>query len=218
MIPNFATFHPDLLGDLAYAGLSESMSITGELRDASWLAPTEFQKQMRPKDPLERLAHTQILMAHARTAWLSQLATRQKDVKALAIILEACDRASSVFAKLMRATSEYREPKSPTTTVSIGQANVADQQFVQNVRNLHPRENNEQTRMEKKGAIDAEVVPLVKKGIAIAASNGPKKPTVDQKLGTKECSRKSQGRHERVTARRAVGGHRHPAKTGERND
>jgi hypothetical protein len=193
-----ARMHPDLVGDSAYARLSESMSMPVELGDASWQAPLQFQQQMRAKDALERLAYTQILMAHARTAWLATLATRQTDVKALAIILEACDRASSTFVKLMRATSEYRQPKIPPTNVSIGQANVAQQQVVQNIQGLEAKriENDEQTKIGPD--IHAEEIPAITHGLEIAEGRNPAHATLDEKHGAKECRGKGHLRHERV--------------------
>jgi hypothetical protein len=193
-----AKMHPDIVGDSAYAGLSESISIPVELGEASWQAPLQFQQQMGAKDALERLAHTQILMAHARTAWLTKLATRQTDVKALAVILEACDRASSTFVKLMRATSEYREPKSPSTTVSIGQANVAHQQLVQNVQGQEGKriENDEQTKIGP--VIDAEAISAITKGLEITEGRNPAHATVEKEHGAKECCRKGHLRHERA--------------------
>jgi hypothetical protein len=169
-----------------------------ELGDASWQAPLQFQQQMRAKDALERLAHTQILMAHARTAWLTKLATRQTDMKALAVILEACDRASSTFVKLMRATAEYRQPKTPPTTVSIGQANVAHQQLVQNIQGKEGKriENDEQTQIGP--AIDTEAVSAITKGLEIPEGRNPAHTTLDEKHGAKECRGKGQGRQERI--------------------
>jgi hypothetical protein len=210
--------HPDIVGDLAYAGLTETMFMPEALRDASWHAPVQFQQQMHAKDALERLAHSQILMAHARTAWLTRLATRQTDVNALAIILEACDRASSTFVKLMRATSEYHQPKSPSTNVSIGQANVAHQQIVQNVQRQEGRENAERTKMEGKGAFDAGVISAVAQGVDIPEGRNPEKSTVEKEHGPNNSRGESRGIDECAQARGAFHRRRRIPKAGEGHD
>jgi hypothetical protein len=128
-----AAFHPQLLGNLPYFFLAKSMSMGGELLEAAAPAVLAFQERMCPTDALEELALSQALITHARAAWLATLATKQTDAQSVAIVNEAADRASGTFARLMRAIREHRKPTNPTTTVSIGQANVAGEQVVQNM-------------------------------------------------------------------------------------
>jgi hypothetical protein len=213
-----AKFHPDLLGELAYTCLTDSIFKGGEFNDASWSAPDEFQKEMRPKDPLERLALMQALLAHTRATWLSKLATTQKDVLAIRIACEAADRSSCTFGRLLRAIAEYRQPRNASPTVSIGQANLAHQQVVQNMRNDEGRKNAEQTRIRNGGAIDAEDVSAVEEGVEIATSDSSEDPTVDEKHGPKHSGGKGQGRKERAQTRRAVRRHRRIPKAGEEHD
>ena len=214
-----AKYHPDLLGDLAYTSVTDAVFDGDEFSDASRSAGLEFQKQMRPKDPLERLALTQALLAHTRATWLTKLATTQSDVLALRITCEAADRSSCTFARLLRAIAEYRQPRNASPTVSIGQANLAGQQVVQNIQKQvsSQEKSDEQTRIEHGGTIDAEVVSAVKAGVEITQSCNPADATLDKKHRAKESGRKTSSRDERVQTRRAVRGHRGPAKTGERN-
>jgi hypothetical protein len=218
-----AEFHPDILGDLAYTCLTDLMDESGGLNDASRSASLTFQKQMRPlpKDSLERLALAQALLAHARTAWLTKLATSQKDVLAIRIACEAADRSSGTFARLMRAIAEYRQPKTAGPTVSIGQASLAHNQVVQNVQRLEAghEKGDEQTEMAgSRGCVNAKALPAVDERVRVTESCNPAHGAVDKKHGTKESRGQGSSVDERVQTRRAVGGRRRHAKTDEKND
>jgi hypothetical protein len=214
--------HPVFLGGIAYSRLSECIGLTGKHLDAACEASLWLQEEVRAKNGIERMALSQMLLAQGRTAWLTQLATEQTQPQALAVALEACERASSTYMKLMRAFNEYRQPKNTGTTVSIGvgQANLAAQQLIQNIQKQSLQEkHDEQTRMRKEGeVIDAEVVSAVKAGTALAEKNNPEKSTVDKKHGTKNSGRKKQSRHELACARRKVRHHRQLSKAGEVDD
>jgi len=80
---------------------------------------------MQSKDGLERLAISQLLVTHGRVMWLSKLLTEQTNTKAITAISASIDSALSTFVRLIRAIDEYRRPRGPDTSVSIGQANVA---------------------------------------------------------------------------------------------
>jgi hypothetical protein len=216
-----ANGHPDSLGALAYACLADSIVGTGATDEVSWTTPSEFLKQMRPKDPLERLALTQALLAHSRTIWLTRLATNQKDALAIRIACEAADRSSATFARLLRAYAEYHQPKSAGPTVSIGQASLAHNQVFQNVQKQESshEKDYEQTRIaESRGCLNAKALPPVDEGVKVTESCNPTSGAVDKKHGTKESRGKSSSVDERVQARRAVGGRRRHAKTDEKND
>jgi hypothetical protein len=140
-----ARVHPDLLSDMAYLQLCPQMGLAmdSEMRDAAALASLSFHKQMHPKDALERLVLGQILLAHSRTAWLTQLLVRQNDPQCLHTISEACERAAGTFGRLTRAFWEYRRPSAASAIVSIGQANVAHQQVVQNLLKEEPKKKDD---------------------------------------------------------------------------
>jgi hypothetical protein len=53
-----ATFHPQLLGNVAYFCAAKSMSMTGDLLEAAAPAVLAFQERMCPTDALEELALT----------------------------------------------------------------------------------------------------------------------------------------------------------------
>ncbi len=168
---DLATMHPDALGDAAYLHLSDKMSLGQELLDAASLAPVSLHEQMRPRDALERMALMQILLAHGRVAWHTKQLTAQTDAQSLGIISEACERASGTFVRLMRAFAEYRRPPTSGTTVAIGQANLANQQMVQNIqKGGAPRQkHDEQTR--KGAAVNAETVSANAPRTEVAPAN-----------------------------------------------
>lgn len=149
--------HPQILGNVSYVHLCEAMGVGKEFIDAAIPASLAFSEEMRASDPLEALAITQALIAHARSAWLARLATRQTDPHSLCMINEASGRASITFARLMAAIQQHRRPAAPpATTVSIGQANLANQQVINTVRTQQLSEgarDDEQTRMRDEAAI-----------------------------------------------------------------
>ena len=112
------------------------------LKDDEFLAAVhdshaEFFHQMRPRDLLENLTLELLVVNHARALRLSQQACRQSDPKPAKLLHEACDGASGAFRRLMTAFYENRRPPRQRAAIAIDQANVANQQVVQNVK-PHP--------------------------------------------------------------------------------
>src|ERR1039457_1088329 len=153
--------HPVTLASMAYIHFSGQMGLPQELAEATGPATLTFQEEMHPRDALERLALSQMLLVHGRVAWLSKLLSDQTDAESLGTISEACERTLGSFIRLMRAIRKHREPKNSSTTVSIGQANVAGQQVVQNLMKEERREkNDEQTRITREtGAASPPPLP-----------------------------------------------------------
>jgi hypothetical protein len=209
-----AGLHPDSLADTAYVQLSDQVLPMPEMLNLATMANLAFQQQMSPKDALERLALTHVLMAHGRVAWLTQLATHQKDPQQLAILIEACERSSGTFVRLLRAIGEYRQPTSPATTVSIGQANLAQQQIVQNIQDVPGKKNvDERTRIQAGGtAAAAQALSAVQERPALPPGRHPTKSTVAEEHRSKDLGRKGADEHERTKARRTIRGHRRNAK------
>jgi hypothetical protein len=194
-----AAFHPQLLGNVAYFCLSKSMSLTGDLLEAAAPAVLAFQERMRPTDALEELALSQALITHARAAWLSTLAIKQTNAQSLAVMNEAADRASSTFARLMRAIREHRKPTNPSTTVSIAQANVAAQQIVQNIPGQESQKNHdEQTGIPGEQATVTASVQAIDEGIAVAPNGHQTNEAVDKKHRATKPRRKGSGSDERT--------------------
>ncbi len=207
-----AAVHPDSLADVAYVHLSNKMALGQEQLEMAAPAVLSFQQQMRPKDALERLALTQALMAHGRVAWLTKLATSQTDVHALATINESCERASGTFVRLLRAIGEYHQPRDSSATVSIGQANLAHQQIVQNIQKQEARQEenvDERTRIRaNKAAARAEAISAVEERVAITPNGHLANPAMDEEYRPQEPGRKGSNQHERAQTRRKVCRHR----------
>jgi hypothetical protein len=107
--------HPELLGGAAYLRLSKQFG--SERLQTAGPAALTFQEEMHPKDPLEGLALSQALLAHARAAWLTKLLTSQTNPDSFRIISEACERAAGTFQRLVQAIAEYRRPAGSTKTL-----------------------------------------------------------------------------------------------------
>jgi len=208
---------PDFVGIPAYLRLSLKMSLPEAMVDAVGPGAISFVEEMQPKDPLERLAFSQLLLAYSRTVWLTRLMAGQTDPDSLQVVSEACERAAGTFGRLMRATSEYRSPAGPTTTVSIGQANVAAQQIVQNTHR-EAKKRDGRTGIGSAKAVTAATLRPHREGKALAPSCNPKNTTVAAEYGPQDGSGKSPNRDERVQARRAVRFYRRNAKGVETGD
>jgi hypothetical protein len=191
---------PDFLGTAAYLLVAEKMSLGPALLEAAGLGAMGFQEHMQSKDGLEGLAISQLLVTHGRVMWLSKLLTEQTNTKAITAISASIDSALSTFVRLMRALDEYRRPRAANTTVSIGQANVAGNQLVQNIQNqeVTPKYGNQTKSAPDQAAINTEIVPANTKGIAVTASDPQADKAVDQKHGTKKSGRKGSGGNERA--------------------
>ena len=213
--------HPVTLASMAYINFSGQMGLPQELAEATGPATLTFQEEMRPRDALERLALSQMLLVHGRVAWLSKLLSAQSDAASLGTISESCERTLGSFIRLMRAIREHREPKNSSTTVSIGQANVAGQQVVQNLMKEERRgkENDEQTRiMRETGSASPPPLPANQGRIALPADCHSTKPAVDKKHGPKNGRRKGAGSDERSASRPTISRRHCAAKAREKDD
>ena len=191
---------PDFLGTAAYLLVAEKMSLGPELLEAAGLGAISFQEHMQSKDGLERLAISQLLVTHGRVMWLSKLLTEQTSTKAITAISASIDSALSTFVRLIRALDEYRRPRAANTTVSIGQANVAGNQLVQNIQNqeVKPKYGNQTKSAPDQAPINTEIVPANTKRIAVTPSDHQTDKAVDKKHGTKNRRRKGSGSDERA--------------------
>jgi hypothetical protein len=111
-----------------YSGLNDDEFLAA-LHDSH----AEFIHQMQPRDPLEKLTLDQLMLHHVRVLRLSQQACQQSKPELFKMLNEACDGASGAFRRLMTAFDERRRPPRQQAAIAIDQANVANQQVVQNV-------------------------------------------------------------------------------------
>jgi hypothetical protein len=190
---------PDFLGNAAYLLLADKMALGPTLLEAAGLGAISFQEHMETGDGLERLAISQILVTNARVMWLSKLLTEQTNTKAIAIISAAIDSGISTFVRLVRTLDEYRRPRIANTTVSIGQANVAGNQLVQNIQNQEATvKHGNQSKIDlNRAPINAEVVPANTRGITVTPKSHSTNTAVDKKHGATKPRRKGPGGDER---------------------
>ena len=80
---------PVTLASAAYIQFSGEIGLPQELAEATGPATLTFQEEMRPRDALERLALSQLLLVHGRVAWLSKRLPAQGDAASLGIVSEA---------------------------------------------------------------------------------------------------------------------------------
>ncbi len=133
-----------------------------------------IRESVQPRDAVEEMMLVQLAWLHARIAKLSVLAMDQSQTNNVRVVNDACDRAANTFRRMMLALAEYRRPPQTAGFVAIKQANVANQQVVQNVENQtvaspdfrKPVASNEQ------GSAPPPALPAVGDGAGIPAGIG----------------------------------------------
>src|SRR5688572_21647080 len=96
--------------------------------------------RMQPRDAVEQLLLGQMLLTHIRAARLTCGAMRQTNAKWAQLMHEAADRAGNTFRRQILALAEYRRPpRPPRSFTAIGQANIAQQQLVQQQNSGDPK-------------------------------------------------------------------------------
>lgn len=136
--------HDEIFAGGVYSRLSKPMveqvwgaesHVSKETAATNVLHAGDVLRQMNPRDPMEKMLIAQALWNHGRIAHLTELVALEKSYKGIRILNEAIDRAGNTFRRQMLALSEYRRPPQPGGTVNrINQANIANQQIVQNGR------------------------------------------------------------------------------------
>ncbi len=123
----------------------------GELLDGIDIPMTAHQlvnwlmREMAPRDALEEMLAVQALLAHVRVLHLTKLSGTQTEIKSIQTVNEYADRASNTFRRLMLALPEYqRPPRAGDSFTAIKQANIANQQVVQNEKTRAENTANEQ--------------------------------------------------------------------------
>jgi hypothetical protein len=162
------------------------------------------RESVQPRDALEEMLVVQMAWAHARLARLSAIAHNQEQRGNVQVVHDACDRAANTFRRQMLALAEYRRPAQPGSFVAIRQANVANQQVVQNVENhtaSSPNFRNPAASNEQGSATPA--LPPVAEGVEIPAGGGEAEQTVAGQHRPQDTRGKGPIETERSQARRA---------------
>lgn len=216
----FEKAQPTCIGSAAYIYLSAKLALPPELMESTAAASMMLLEEMGARDALERLALSQVLLAHGRAAWLTKALTTQTDPNSVRAMSEACERATGNFVRLMRGFAEYRRPVNAATNVSIAQANLAKQQIVQAfIEGEGPgKKHDEQNRITQRLPVIIAALPANPKRAALPAACDPTNQTVDKKYRTENSGRKTPGRDECVKARRTISRRTRVKKTDGSND
>lgn len=191
-----------LLGHNAVFGAVVLKSQVRPLLPEEWDA-TEYLadtlKTMQPRDPLEQMLIMQAIWAHARVARLSAVANQQQGMQQIRIVNDAADRAANTFRKLMQALADYRRPPKAESVTIVKQANLANQQVVNNAQNqilARPNSSNEL------GSPSPSLLPDGS-GIGIPAASGDVSQALDAEHRPADGSRQEPEPDERDQARGA---------------
>jgi hypothetical protein len=155
---------------------------------ASYLG--ELRGALRPRDAIEEMLVDQIAITHARVVKLSFQSLVQRNETWYRTISEACDRAASTFRRLVVTFRDYREPRR-TTVMAIQQANLANQQVVQQISG-------------KESSDVSETLPPVTKRPAITSGNDSMQSAVAAFDGSENRPGQESIESELVETRRAV--------------
>ena len=170
-------------------------------RPATWGARGSLRQ---PRDALEEMLVVQMAWAHARLARLSAIAHNQEQRGNVQVVHDACDRAANTFRRQMLALAEYRRPAQPGSFVAIRQANVANQQVVQNVENhTFPNPNFRTPAASNEQGSAPQALPPVGAGIEIPEGGGAKEQAVAGQHRPQDGSGKGPIETERGQVRRA---------------
>ncbi len=122
-----------------------SKLLGGRVDGDATLYARDAHRKMAPRDPVEEMLVTQMILTHARVMHLTGLLGKQTTSDGVKIISEYTDRASNTYRRLMLTLSEYRRPpRTGDTFAVVIQANIANQQVVQNHESQEESTTNEQ--------------------------------------------------------------------------
>ncbi|MCH8153371.1 MAG: hypothetical protein IH830_13475 [Planctomycetes bacterium] len=135
-------FHGPVAAGLIYRQQLDGI-ISDEVLNATAVEfANDVCERMKPRDPLEEMLVMQCLWTHTRLAYLSKLANQQVRLEAVKVVHGCCDQASNTFRRLMLALAEYRRPPKGDSFLAIRQANVAQQQIVNNPKSEDSKAEN----------------------------------------------------------------------------
>ena len=140
-----------------------------------------IRESVQPRDALEEMLVVQMAWTHARLARLSAIAHNQEQRGAVQVVNDACDRAANTFRRQMLALAAYRQPSQPGSFVAIRQANVANQQVVQNVDSQKPSPEIEKHSTSNEQGSAPPALPPVAERIELPAGGGAEKQAVAAK-------------------------------------
>jgi len=118
--------HAHGLPSAIYAQIISKLLGGHEDADARLYARDAHEK-MAPRDPVEEMLVTQMILTHARVLHLTGLLGQQTTGEGVKTICEYTDRASNTYRRLTQALSDYRRPpRSGDTFAVVKPANIAN--------------------------------------------------------------------------------------------
>lgn len=163
-------------------------------------------QRMDPRDPLEEMLLAQMLLTHMRVMRLNSLANQQTEPGKIRTVNEYADRATNTYRRLMLALAEYRRPPLAAGAPTVGQANIAHQQVVQNFHGpAQPGGGNENATNEQ-GCIHQPdtcrpTLSADTGGAGIPAGERPAGAALGSVHGSTDASGQGTGKDERPQAR-----------------
>jgi hypothetical protein len=157
-----------------------------------------LRESVRPRDAVEEMLLVELAWTHARIASLSAMAVQQTQTVNVKVVNEACDRAANTFRRLMLALADYRRPRPAPSFVAIKQANLANQQVVQNAQSP---EFEIGFRSNEQGS--APALPPVAEWAEFPAGGRPEEQAVAAQHRPQDDGGQGKEQAERAEARRA---------------
>ena len=159
-----------------------------------------LRESVQPRDAVEEMLLLQMAWQHARLGRLSAIAGQQENRENVRVVNDACDRAANTFRRQVLALAEYRRPPRTDAFVAIKQANLANQQVVQNVENQISNGGNS---TNEQGSVSAKAVPALAAGSLIAEEVGTRGDAVAEQHWAEDDRGQGKELYERDEARRA---------------
>jgi len=153
----------------------------------------------KPRDFVEEMLVSQMVLTYGRMAYLTAYADQQTNIKWATMMHEATDRAANTFRRQMLALAEYRRPPRANGFTAIGQANIAQQQVVQNRISENEKPTNEQGSMGRDEA--TKMLPPDAGGIAVSPGVRAACTAMAGQHGTDDAGREGAGERQRPEAR-----------------
>jgi hypothetical protein len=162
-----------------------------------------IRESVQPQDALEEMLVVQMAWAHARLARLSAIAHSQEQRGNVQVVNDACDRAANTFRRQMLALAEYRRPAQAGSFVAIKQANVANQQVVQNVDSQQQSPKIQKPDTSNEQGLAPPALPPVAERIEVPTGDGAAEQAVAAKHRPPDAGRQGPIQAERDQAWRA---------------
>lgn len=157
-----------------------------------------LRESVQPRDAVEEMLLLQMPWQHARLGRLSAIAGQQENRENLRVVNDACDRAANTFRRQLLALAEYRRPPRTDAFVAIKQANLANQQVVQNVENQNFGSGNE---TNEQGSAPAKAVRAITRGAEFASPVDGEDDAVAREHRPQDDGREGPEQHECAEAR-----------------